>query len=220
MIVQVGSALAYRAIPLQSAYCGAKHGVRGFTDSLRSELLHDKINVHLTMVQLPAVNTPQFVWCESKMPRNPQPVPPIYKPEMIARAIVWAAHHRRRELYVAASTAATLLVSRLFPGQVDRFLASTGYESQQTGQPTSPDRPSNLFQPVPGGFRRRRTIWRTCASAQFPPLAVHARAIPCPGRCPWRHVGHPGGHSESRGQAIIQPHPSIHSCLTPFQGMY
>lgn len=148
-IVQVGSALAYRSIPLQAAYCGAKHAIQGFTQSLRCELLHDKSNVSVTMVQLPAVNTPQFDWVLSRLPRRAQPVPPIYQPEVAADAIVYAADHpRRREYWVGSTTTATLLANKLAPGLLDRYLAKTGYKSQQTDQPTKPDRPSNLWGPV------------------------------------------------------------------------
>jgi NAD(P)-dependent dehydrogenase (short-subunit alcohol dehydrogenase family) len=135
-IVQVGSALAYRGIPLQSAYCGAKHAVQGFHESLRCELLHDKSGVHVTMVQLPAVNTPQFSWVRSKLPHRPQPVPPIYQPEVAARAIVYASEHpQRREYWVGSTTAATLLANAVAPGLLDRYLARTGFKSQQTDQP-------------------------------------------------------------------------------------
>jgi short-subunit dehydrogenase len=149
-IVQVGSALAYRAIPLQSAYCGAKHAIRGFTDSLRTELLHEGSRVHVTMVQLPALNTPQFTWNLSRLPRHPQPVPPIYQPEVAAQAIVWASEHRRREVYVGHPAAATIMIGKLFPGLVDRFLAKTGYGSQQTNEAVPANRPNNLFEPLPG----------------------------------------------------------------------
>lgn len=150
-IVQVGSALAYRGIPLQSAYCGAKHAIQGFNESLRCELLHDGSRVRTTMVQLPAVNTPQFDWVLSKLPNHPQPVPPIFQPEVIAAAIVRAADRpERREYYVGASTVATILGNRLAPGLLDRYLARTGYGSQQTDQPASPDRPHNLFHPADG----------------------------------------------------------------------
>ncbi|HQE28669.1 MAG TPA: SDR family oxidoreductase, partial [Phycisphaerae bacterium] len=151
-IVQVGSALAYRAIPLQAPYCGAKHAIRGFTDSIRSELLHYGKNIHLTMVQLPAMNTPQFSWCKTRLPNHPQPVPPIFQPEVAAEAIVWAAHHRRRELYVARSSVKAILANKLFPGMLDRYLARTGFAAQQSDQPVASDRPSNLFEPVPGDF--------------------------------------------------------------------
>ncbi len=149
-IVQVGSALAYRSIPLQSAYCGAKAAIRGFTDSLRTELLHAGSNVHLTMVQMPALNTPQFDWCKSRLPHQPQPVPPIYQPEVAAEAIFWAAHHRRREVWVGASTAGSIALNKFAPGLLDRYLGKTGYDSQQTGEPVAPGRPNNLFEPVAG----------------------------------------------------------------------
>ncbi len=148
-IVQVGSALAYRGIPLQSAYCGAKHAIQGFTESLRCELLHDHSRVHITMVQLPAVNTPQFSWVLSRLPRRPQPVPPIYQPELAARAIIRAADRpQRREYWVGASTTATLISNAIAPGILDRYLARTGYRSQQTEQPANPDQPTNLWQPA------------------------------------------------------------------------
>src|SRR5919199_573638 len=149
-IVQVGSALSYRAIPLQSAYCGAKHAMRGFTDSVRTELMHDKSNVHITMVQLPAVNTPQFNVSKAMLPKHPQPVPPIYQPEVPAEAIYWAAHHKRREVFVGASSVAVILGNKLVPGLAARYLARTGYDSQQTDEPVDPNRPNNLYEPVPG----------------------------------------------------------------------
>jgi NAD(P)-dependent dehydrogenase (short-subunit alcohol dehydrogenase family) len=151
-IVQVGSALAYRSIPLQSAYCGAKAAIRGFTDALRCELLHDRSQVHLTMVQMPAVNTPQFGWIKTSMPHQPQPVPPIFQPEVAADAIVWAAHHKRRELYVGGSTVEAILGTKVAPGLLDRYLAKTAYSGQQTDQPiNTADRPNNLWEPVPNG---------------------------------------------------------------------
>lgn len=150
-IVQVGSALAYRGIPLQTAYCGAKHAIQGFTEALRCELLHDRSNVWVTMVQLPAVNTPQFDWVLSRLPRHPQPVPPIYQPELIADAIVFAADHpHRREYWVGGSTAATLIANNVAPGLLDRYLALTGYESQQTDELRDPNAPSNLWEPADG----------------------------------------------------------------------
>jgi short-subunit dehydrogenase len=151
-IVQVGSALAYRGIPLQGAYCGSKYALRGFLESLRAELLHEGSNVHVTMVQLPALNTPQFSWARTKLERRPQPVPPIFQPEVAAKAIVWAAHHPRRELYVGWPTVKTVLGNRLLAGVADRYLARTGYESQQTDEPVEPDREDNLFEPAPGRF--------------------------------------------------------------------
>lgn len=147
-IVQVGSALAYRSIPLQSAYCASKAAVRGFTDSLRCELLHDGSRVRLTMVQMPALNTTQFSWVKSRMPRKPQPVPPIYEPEVAARAIVSAAQNPRRESWVGFSTFEAILSAKLAPSVGDSYLGRNGYESQQTDQPEKPDRPDNLWSPV------------------------------------------------------------------------
>ena len=149
VIVQVGSALSYRAIPLQSAYSGAKHALRGFTDSLRCELMHEGSNVRVTMVQLPALNTPQFAWSRSHMPRRAQPVPPIYQPELAADAIVWASKHSRGEVNVGGTTTATIIAQKLWPGFLDRYLGRTGYDTQQTEQPEDPDRADNLFAPVP-----------------------------------------------------------------------
>ncbi|MBA2487004.1 MAG: SDR family oxidoreductase [Nitrospira sp.] len=152
VIVQVGSALAYRSIPLQSAYCGAKHAVQGFVDSLRSELIHDGSHVHITTVQLPAVNTPQFSWIKSRMPRHPQPVPPIYQPEVIARAICWASHNRRREVCVGLPTVKAIVGNKFIPGLLDRYLAWIGYGAQQTDEPIDSNRPHNLFAPLPGDY--------------------------------------------------------------------
>jgi NAD(P)-dependent dehydrogenase (short-subunit alcohol dehydrogenase family) len=149
-IVQVGSALAYRAIPLQSAYCGAKFAIRGFTDSVRTELMHDGSNVWITMVQLPAVNTPQFNWCRTRLPDHPQPVPPIYQPEVPAEAVYWAAHHRRRELDVGGSAVKAIFGNKLSPRFADWYLARTGYASQQIQDLPVDGRPDNLFEPVPG----------------------------------------------------------------------
>ena len=150
VIVQVGSALAYRGIPLQGAYCGGKHALQGFLESLRSELLHEGSHVHTTMVQLPALNTPQFTWSRAKMPRTPQPVPPIFQPEVAAEAIVWAASHPRRELMVGWPTVKAIFGNAVLPGIADRYLAHNGYDAQQTDEPLPPDRPDNLFEPVPG----------------------------------------------------------------------
>ncbi|HEX6823805.1 MAG TPA: SDR family oxidoreductase [Candidatus Sulfotelmatobacter sp.] len=149
-IVQVGSALAYRSIPLQSAYCAAKHAISGFTDSLRCELLHDKSKVRVTMVHMPALNTPQFGWVKSRLKNKAQPVPPIFQPEVGARAVYWAAHHKRRELYVGMSTVEAIVGNKIAPGTLDRYLGRTGYASQQTSEPDSPDRPNNLWDPLPG----------------------------------------------------------------------
>jgi NAD(P)-dependent dehydrogenase (short-subunit alcohol dehydrogenase family) len=150
VIVQVGSALAYRGIPLQAAYCGSKHAIQGFTDSLRAELLHDGSNVRVTMVQLPALNTPQFDWVKSRLPRKPKPVPPIFQPEVAAEAILWAARHNRREVYVGMSTVAAIVGDKIAPGLLDHYLARTGFEAQQTDEPDDPNRPNNLWQPLPG----------------------------------------------------------------------
>ena len=149
-IVQVGSALAYRGIPLQSAYCGAKHGIMGFTESLRCELMHDKSNVWITMVQMPALNTTQFGWVKSRLPRKPQPVPPIYEPEVAAEAIYFAAHSRRRQIFVGASTVVAIEGNKVLPGTGDKYLGATGYNSQMTRQPADPDQPNNLWNPLPG----------------------------------------------------------------------
>ena len=153
-IIQVGSALAYRGIPLQSAYCGAKHAIQGFHESLRCELLHDKSNVRVTMVQMPAVNTPQFDWVLSRLPKPAQPVPPIYQPEVAARGVLYAADHpRRREYWVGGTTAGTLAANAIAPGLLDRYLARTGFSSQQDNRAESPSRPVNLWEPAdgPGG---------------------------------------------------------------------
>ena len=149
-IVQVGSALAYRGIPLQSAYCGSKHAIQGFTESLRSELIHDRSDVQLTMVQMPALNTPQFGWVRSRLPRKPQPVPPIFQPEVAAEAIVWAAQHRRNELWVGWPAVKAIWGNKLIPRELDYYLARTGYDSQQTDEPVDQDRKDNLWEPLPG----------------------------------------------------------------------
>jgi NAD(P)-dependent dehydrogenase (short-subunit alcohol dehydrogenase family) len=150
-IVQVGSALSERSIPLQSAYCGAKHAVNGFTESLRTELMHDGSNIHITVVQMPAVNTPQFSWVLSRLPHHPQPVPPIYQPEVAARGVVFAADHpQRKQYWVGASTVGTLLGQKLVPALLDRYLAKTGYQSQQTADSVAPDRAHNLWDPLDG----------------------------------------------------------------------
>jgi NAD(P)-dependent dehydrogenase (short-subunit alcohol dehydrogenase family) len=148
VVVQVGSALAYRGIPLQAAYCAAKHAIQGFMDSLRCELLHDGSRVRVVMVQMPALNTPQFGWVRSRLPRRAQPVPPIYQPEVAARAVVWAADHGHRELYVGGSTLEAILANRLAPGLADRYLARYGVEAQQTDGAPPPGRRDNLWAPV------------------------------------------------------------------------
>ena len=162
-IVQVGSALAYRGIPLQSAYCAAKHAVQGFTDSLLCELLHDGSHVHVSSVHLPAMNTPQFGWVKSRLPNRAQPVPPIYQPEIAADAVYWAAHNRRREVWVGMPTVGTIVANRLAPGLLDRYLASAGYESQQTNEPEDPQRPHNLWAPVPGDHGAHGTFGERAA---------------------------------------------------------
>ena len=153
--MQVGSALSERAIPLQSAYCGAKHAINGFTESLRCELLHEQSGVRVTVVQMPAVNTPQFSWVLSRLPRHPQPVPPIYQPEVAAHGVLYAADHpRRKQYWVGGSTAATLLAQKLAPALLDRYLARTGFDAQQTDQEVPVREPAG--QPVRPGGRRRR----------------------------------------------------------------
>jgi short-subunit dehydrogenase len=149
-VVQVGSALAYRAIPLQAAYCGAKFGIRGFTDSVRVELMAKKSRVWITMVQLPGLNTPQFNWCHTKLPNHPMPVPPIFQPEVAARAIHYAAHHRRREMYCGGSSVKAIVGTKASPRAGDIYLALKGIGSQQMDDvPVGPDRHSNLYEPVP-----------------------------------------------------------------------
>lgn len=149
-VVQVGSALSYRAIPLQAPYCGAKFAMRGFTDSVRVELLHQRSKVWITMVQLPAVNTPQFSWGRTKLDKHPQPVPPIYQPEVPAEAIYYAAHHRRREISVGRPTVQAIVGNKLAPALADRYLARTGFDGQQIeDRLVDPQRPDNLFEPVP-----------------------------------------------------------------------
>jgi NAD(P)-dependent dehydrogenase (short-subunit alcohol dehydrogenase family) len=203
-IVQVGSALGERSIPLQSAYCGAKHAINGFTPSLRTELLHEGSHVAVTVVQMPAVNTPQFSWVRSRLPRHPRPVPPIYQPEVAARAVVTAADHpRRKEYWVGASTAATITANRVVPALLDRYLARTGYGSQQSADPRS----AGAWQPVaaarrPGRPRRAWGLRRPLSPPQRPALAVP----PCPAdeRCGGRHRCH---RRYRRGAAPQVPAP-------------
>ena len=151
-IVNVGSALGYRSVPLQSIYCGAKFAIRGFTDALRSEIIHDKLDIHLTMVDLPAVNTPQFDWAMNKMGWRAKPVAPIYQPEVPARAIFFAATHRRREVWVGYPTVQAILANRIAPGLIDKYLAKVGYSGQLTDEPLGPNAPANLYEPVPGAY--------------------------------------------------------------------
>ncbi len=180
VVVQVGSALAYRGIPLQSAYCAAKHAVQGFHDSLRSELIHDNSRVRVTMVQMPALNTPQFSWVKSRLPREPQPVPPIYQPEVGAEAVLFAAREPRREMYVGYPTVQAIVGDKIAPGLADEYLARYGYDAQQTAEPVAEGRRDNLWEPVPGDhgahgdFDERATasspqLW---ASMNRGPLAV------------------------------------------------
>jgi NAD(P)-dependent dehydrogenase (short-subunit alcohol dehydrogenase family) len=152
VIVQVGSALAYRAIPLQSAYCAAKHAVAGFTESLQTELLHDRSHIRVTIVHLPALNTPQFEWTRNRLPSRAQPVPPIFQPEVAARAIYWASRHRRREVWVGGATVAAIMADKLAPGLADWYLARAGYMAQQSGEQTDPDCGDNLWKPAAGDY--------------------------------------------------------------------
>ena len=185
MIVQVGSALAYRGIPLQAAYCAAKHAIQGFTDSVHCELLHDNSAVRITEVNLPAVNTPQFDWVLSKLPNRAQPVPPIYQPELIAEAIVWAAYHYRRSWNIGWPTTKAVVGNNFVPGYGDHYLAQRGYDAQQTDQPEDPNRPHNLWEPLPGdhGARGRFTDRAKSQSAHIlanryrEPLLVAAAAF-------------------------------------------
>jgi NAD(P)-dependent dehydrogenase (short-subunit alcohol dehydrogenase family) len=147
-IIQVGSALAYRAIPLQSAYCASKHAIQGFTESVRSELIHDRSQVKITMVQMPALNTPQFSWVRSRLPRKPQPVPPIFQPEVAAEAILWAAHHDRSEMWVGWPAVKAIVGNKVIPRELDYYLAWTGYDSQQTDELVNPNRKDNVFSPL------------------------------------------------------------------------
>ncbi|MFC1432150.1 SDR family oxidoreductase [Streptacidiphilus sp. N1-3] len=150
-IVQVGSALAYRGIPLQTAYCGSKHAIQGFNEALRCELLHERSGIRTTMVQMPAVDTPQFDWVLSRLPEPAQPVPPIYEPELAARAVLYAADHPgRREYWVGGSTLGTLVANAVAPGLLDRYLARTGFSAQQDDRPQDRDHPTNLWKPADG----------------------------------------------------------------------
>lgn len=206
IIIHVGSALAYRSIPLQSAYCGAKHAIQGFTESLRSELIHDGSHVRVTIVQLPAVNTPQFNWIKTRMPRHPQPVPPIYQPEVIARAIVWSADHDRRELTVGVSAVKAIIGDKFIPGLLDYYLARIGYNAQQTDQPVDPNRPNNLYDSVPGDYgahgefdrQARRASVQLWLNMYRGWLALFGAGIVA--AFGWRYaIGHPGvGARQSR----------------------
>lgn len=165
VIIQVGSALAYRGIPLQSAYCAAKHAIQGFCDSLRCELIHDQSRVQICMIQMPALNTPQFGWSKSRLRRKAQPVPPIFQPEIAAEAIIYVSRYPRREFWVGVPTIKALIANKFFPGLLDHYLARTGYESQQHNGPEDPNRAHNLWKPVPGDqaahgqFDKRAQKW-------------------------------------------------------------
>ena len=177
-IIQVGSALAYRAIPLQSAYCAAKHAVQGFTESLRTELYHDGSKVRVVMLQMPALNTPQFDWVRSRLPRRAQPVPPVFQPEVGAQAIVWASHHDRNEIYVGWPAVKAIAGNRIVPRLLDHYLARMGYGSQQTDEPEDPSRPDNLWETVPGnqGAHGRFDEWSHDHSLQLK-ASEHRRAL-------------------------------------------
>jgi short-subunit dehydrogenase len=151
-IVQVGSAMAYRSIPLQTAYCGAKHAIKGFTEAVRTELLHEKSKVHITIVEMPAINTPQFEWAATTLDRHPRPMAPVFQPEVAAEAVVWAAHAKRREVMVGMSTRMAVSGEKLFPSLLDKLLAKTGVSGQMMKEPISPERPSNLWEPVSGDY--------------------------------------------------------------------
>lgn len=183
-IVQVGSALAYRSIPLQAAYCGAKHAIVGFTDSIRSELLHGGSKVRITAVHLPAMNTPQFNWCRTHLPRQPQPVPPIYEPEVAARAIVAAARSHHREVFVGAPTVVAVEGTKFVPSIADKYLADTGFDSQMTSEPIAADRKDNLFDPVEGDYGAHghfatngKQINRSAWTSSFPSRTLLASAM-------------------------------------------
>jgi NAD(P)-dependent dehydrogenase (short-subunit alcohol dehydrogenase family) len=189
-IVNVGSALAYRAIPLQSAYCGAKYAVRGFTDSIRTELIHDGSAIRLVMVHLPAVNTPQFDWALNKLGMRPQPVPPIFQPEVPARAIVEAAlNPDRREVWVGLPTVITILANKLAPGMLDRYLARSGYSGQLTDEPVPSDAPANLFKTADGDYgahgrfdsRARDVSYQAAASRHRTAVTLGLLGLGCVG---------------------------------------
>jgi NAD(P)-dependent dehydrogenase (short-subunit alcohol dehydrogenase family) len=178
LIIQVGSALAYRAIPFQSAYCASKHAIRGFTQAVRCELLHQRSHVQISMVQMPALNTPQFDWMLCRLPRRPQPVPPIYQPEIAARAVVHQADHPRREMWVGISTVRAIIGTTVAPGLLDRYLGWKGLASQQDDEFVDADRPTNLYEPVSGSYAShgrfdRRAITRSPATW----ASIHRRAL-------------------------------------------
>ena len=176
-IILIGSALAYRGIPLQSAYCGSKHAIHGFFESLRAELIHDKSNINLCMVQLPAMNTPQFGWVKSYLQNKPQPMGKIYEPEVAARAVVTIAKDPEREVYVGYPTLKTIIGNKVVPGYLDHYLAETGYKGQQTNQPESPDRQNNLWKPVPGDHGAHGTFDSRATNFSLETLAATHRKI-------------------------------------------
>jgi hypothetical protein len=177
-IIQIGSALAYRSIPLQAAYCAAKHAVKGFSESLRTELIHDGSKVRVTQVHLPAVNTPQFGWSRAKLERAPKPVPPIFQPEVIADAVVYAAVHDRREIWVAWPTVEAIVGEKIAPGIADHYLARHGYEDQQTSEPLAKNRRDNLWTPVPGDHGAHGTFDAAAKSRSIEwSLAKHRSGI-------------------------------------------
>ena len=178
MIIQIGSALAYRGIPLQSAYCGAKHAIRGFTDSLRTELIHEKSNVGLTMIELPAVNTPQFDWARTHLAREPRPVAPVVQPEVIAEVVYKAVHHPRREYWIGLSTLKVILGNMVLPAFLDRYLAKVAFEGQETDQPVSAQRADNLVTPVPSLHRTRGRFGREAQDRAVVASGPVARVVP------------------------------------------
>ena len=195
-IVQTGSALAYRSIPLQAPYCGAKHAIVGFTDSLRCELIHESSKVHVCIVHLPAMNTPQFSWGRTRMPRQPQPVPPIFEPEVGARAIYYAAHHRRREIFVGAPTVKAIYGQDVMPGLADRYLGRSGYNAQQSSEPVPPNRPDNLFEPAPGDYaahgiftdQAKNFSFQTWMTLNRTPVSLAAAGLAVAGALLWNYV--------------------------------
>ncbi|MCC6381639.1 MAG: SDR family oxidoreductase [Dehalococcoidia bacterium] len=202
VIVQVGSALAYRGIPLQSAYCGAKHAIQGFTESVRCELFHDKSGVRIRMVQLPAVNTPQFEWVKTRLPGRPRPVAPIFQPEVAANAITFAATHDRREVLTGRSTVLAVEVNKLVPGLLDRYLGKTGYKSQQDSEPVPPGRKDNLWEPVAGDhgahgrFDEEAQGWspQLWANMHRRALALGAGTAALAGGVAWKLASRGDGH--------------------------
>lgn len=200
-IVQVGSTLAYRGIPLQSAYCGAKHAIQGFTEAVRTELMHDNSKVHLTMVQLPALNTTQFGWVKSRLPNKSQPVPPIYQPEVAADAIVWAAHHKRREITTTFDNFIGIWGNKFVPGLADWYLSRNGYKSQQTDEPRDTTRPHNLWEPVPGDHgahgefddRAKDSSWHLEVNKHLGTISLSALGLATAGLMLFR-----GRHEEDR----------------------